>query len=183
MKESGAFLNQKIVCSQSFTKYLRQTLLSWALREKLNFCFFRSFWLALKQLWFWQGHWAFVFDSRKFWNFPYFSQDPKIMRLKLFCNRWGNSYISFLLPIIVLRIPFGVKKTWQYQKVSKYYEKDCLENLDLLFIILLTAPIAPESYFNWVLLYLSKKHAKINLNVFQYRFSTSLTDKVAKNSK
>ena len=36
---------------------------------------------------------------------------------------------------------FGLKYLVKYQKVSKYYANDCLQNFILLFMSLLTAPI------------------------------------------
>ena len=41
---------------------------------------------------------------------------------------------------------WGKKNLTKYQKVSKCYENECLKNFLLLFISLLTAPIAVFSY-------------------------------------
>ena len=50
------------------------------------------------------------------------------------------------------------KKMLNYQKVSKYYEHDCLQNFLLLFTTLLTALIVKNRlYFGWNLLHVSKK--------------------------
>ena len=63
-------------------------------------------------------------------------------------NSWDNLYISFLLLIIALPFTCGEKKVLaRHQKVSGYYEIDCVSNLLLLFISLLTAPIVKNSHF------------------------------------
>ena len=61
-------------CSlQSFTKYLRQTLVfTWdsALWEKFDFCFFRRFLLVLTIFSSWEEDWALRNNSMKFRDFP-----------------------------------------------------------------------------------------------------------------
>ena len=63
----------KNVYLQTFTKYLRQTLVfMWnsALREKFNFYFCKSFLLVLTKFSFWQEDWALGYHSMKFRLFP-----------------------------------------------------------------------------------------------------------------
>ena len=46
----------------------------------------------------------------------------------------------------------------KHEKVSKYYENDCLQKIFWLFMSILTAPIVKKQpCFRWNLLYLSKK--------------------------
>ena len=63
---------------------------------------------------------------------------------KLFGNSWANLYISCLLLIITLC--FTCRETCgetlvKFQKVSKYYVHDILQNFLLLFMSLLTASV------------------------------------------
>ena len=44
-----------------------------ALREKFNFCFFKSFLLVLTKFLFWQGDWALGYHSMKVRHFPVIS--------------------------------------------------------------------------------------------------------------
>ena len=54
-----------------------------------------------------------------------------------------------------------------YKKVSKYYENDCLQNLLLLFMSLLTAPIVKNSHiYTRIYFIFLKKCPKTNLKVF-----------------
>ena len=63
-------------CLQLLTGYLRLTLVfMWdgALREGFNFCFARTFILALTKLSFWQGDWALSSHFVGFRHFPHIS--------------------------------------------------------------------------------------------------------------
>ena len=52
------------------------------------------------------------------------------------------------------------------QKVSKYYETDCLQNFVLLFIFLLTIKFVKNSHIWPEFSYLYKKGPKANLKLF-----------------
>ena len=69
---------------------------------------------------------------------------------------------------------FWWKQNWvKFQKISEYYENDCLQNIGLFFMSLWKAPIVKHSRLNYILLFLLKNHVKTNLKIFQYRFSMS----------
>ena len=57
---------------QSFTRYLRSLVFmsNSALREKFNFCFFKSFLLVLIKFLFWQEDWAPGYHSMTFRHLP-----------------------------------------------------------------------------------------------------------------
>ena len=61
-----------------------------------------------------------------------------------------------------------------HQKVSKYYEHNCLQSFFLIFEFLLTALIVKTSPTGWNLLYLSKKRPRPNLKGFQYQIWNSV---------
>ena len=107
---------------QPWPKYMRQTLvLVWdsALWEKFNSNFLNSFLLALKKFSFWEEDWALGYNSMKTWHLLNSFYFPKILSLKLFGNWWGNSYISCLLLIIMIRFTCGERKIWQNIKKSQ----------------------------------------------------------------
>ena len=55
------------------------------------------------------------------------------------------------------------------QKVSKYNENGCLQNLFLIFMSLLAAPIVKSSHIQTRTYYIFlKNNPKTNLEVFQY---------------
>ena len=69
-----------------------------------------------------------------------------MLSLKSFGNFWGNLYIACLWVIIPHRLTCGEKKNLvERQKVSKYYENDCLQNF-ILLMSLLTDPICKNSH-------------------------------------
>ena len=66
------------------------------------------------------------------------------------------------------------KNLLNYQKVSKYYEHDCLQNFILLFMSLLTALIVKNSHIlAWSWLFQKKCH-RSNLKGFQYQIWKSV---------
>ena len=93
----------------------------WRTATRVQYPFFKSFWLVLKECSSWQGESALVCNSSKFWDVPVFSLFPKIVSLMSFGNSWDNSYVPCLFIIIKLRLTCGEKP----QYVSKYYENDC----------------------------------------------------------
>ena len=80
----------------------------------------------------------------KFWDFSDFSEFHKILILKSFGNERHNTYQLFAnnYSSFVLRWKVNLLN---YQKVSKYYEHDCLEIFLLVFISLLTGLIVESS--------------------------------------
>ena len=52
------------------------------------------------------------------------------------------------------------------QKISKYYETDCLQIFFLHFMFLLAAALLKKSYLGYNLLYFSKNCPKTNLKIF-----------------
>ena len=104
---------------QSFTKYLRRTLVFiWnsKLREKFNFCFSRDVLLALTKFSFFQEELELGYHSMKFRHFSDIS-------LKSFSN------------------------LVKHQNVSKYYENDCVIFFFFL-MFLLTALIVKNSHIH-----------------------------------
>ena len=101
---------------QSFTKYLRQTLVfMWNIevrKDLIFFFFFSSFLLASRNFLFWEGDWLLRYNFMKFLDFADFFYFPKSVSLKSFGNSWGNSYIPCLLLIIVLQFNCGERKIW-----------------------------------------------------------------------
>ena len=75
--------------------------------------------LALKKFSFWQEDWALGYVSVRFWDFPGFSQFPKIISLQSFGSSWCNSYMSCLLLIITLCFTCGERKIWSNIKWSR----------------------------------------------------------------
>ena len=87
------------------------------------------------------------------------------LSLKSFGNSWGNSYI----PCILIN-----------QKVSKYYDHDCVQNFILLFISWLKSPIAKSSHiFLTIYFIFQKKLPRSNLKVCQYK-NLDLSGKIEK---
>ena len=70
----------------------------------------------------------------------------------------SNNHQSCLLP--------RQENLVKHQKVSKYYENDCLQNFLLLFRSLLTPKFVKNIYLGYNFLSLSKKRPKTNLKFF-----------------
>ena len=67
------------------------------------------------------------------------------------------------------------KNLAKYQKVSKHYDPDCLQNFLLLFVSLLTAPIAKNIHIlTGIYFIFLKKRPRPSLKVFQYQIWTSV---------
>ena len=88
-------------CSlQSFTKYLRQTLVfKWdsALWEKFDFCFFRRFLLVLPTFSSWEEDWALRNNSMKFWDFPDISRVLSCLATRVYQFITNNHSLLHLL--------------------------------------------------------------------------------------
>ena len=75
----------------------------------------------------------------------------------------------------MLRFTCDEKKLVEYQEVITYYDNDCLQNIFLLFVSFLTAPviknshILAEPYFTF-----RKQCPGPNLNISQYQIWTSV---------
>ena len=54
--------------------------------------------------------------------------------------------MPYLLLTIALRFACGKKNLVKHQKVSKYYDHDCLQNFLLIFMSLLTAPVVIKNH-------------------------------------
>ena len=131
---------------QSWTKHLRETLVfisNRALQEKFNFCFSEVFCKYGKKFYFGKKaeHWAIFLLS-----FKILLMFPNFLYLKSFGNSRDNSYMPFLLLIITFRFTCDEKKVWSnIKRVSKHDDYDCLQNFNLLFMSLITAPIVKHS--------------------------------------
>ena len=113
----------------------------------------------------------------KIWHFPDIFWFLKIVSLKLF----GNSYIyQFIINKHALFHLWWKEHLLNPQKVSNYYEHDCLQNFILLFMSLLTvlslksSHILAGCYFN-----LLKRCPRPNLKglsiyLFIYLFITNI---------
>ena len=57
------------------------------------------------------------------------------------------------------------EKLVKHQKASKYYDQnfECLQNVFLLFISVISLNCQKQSHFGWNLFYFSKKHPRPNL--------------------
>ena len=113
---------------------------------KVQFLFFSSFLLVSTKFSFWEKDWALGYNSMKFLDLDV-SWFPKILSFKSFGNSQGNSYVPRLLLVSNLN---SFHLWWKdnlvkYQKVSKYYDEDCLINFLLRFMSLLTAPVFKNS--------------------------------------
>ena len=64
-------------------------------------------------------NWALGYNSINFWDFPNVSWFSKILRHISLGNSWGNSYISSLLPIFMLRLTCGEKEFGKVSKILK----------------------------------------------------------------
>ena len=96
---------------------------------KVQFLFFRGFFLLLTKFSFWEEDRVLYYNSMKTYNFPDNPEFPTILGLKLIGNSWGNSYIPCLLLIITLSFICAEKKNWKnIKKISKYCDQDCLQN-------------------------------------------------------
>ena len=90
------------------------------------------------------------------WHFRDISWFPKILSLKLFSNSSGNLWWK--------------ENLLNHQKVTKYYEHDCLQDFLLLFMSLLTAF---DSYILAGIIFIFlKKGPRPNLKGFQYQIWT-----------
>ena len=97
--------------------------------RNVQFLFFRSFLLVLK-------------------NFSFWEKDAKILSLKLFGNSWGDWCIPYLLLIITLRFTCCVRKFWPNIKNSQNAMTMIVcKNFLLIFVSLLTAPIVKTVIF------------------------------------
>ena len=95
---------------QSFTKYLRLTLVSMlnsALRESL-ISFYQKYFSSINKFSFWKENWALGYHSMQFRTFPDISLFPKIISLKSF----GNSYIPCLKVITAHHFTSNERKIW-----------------------------------------------------------------------
>ena len=85
-----------------------------------------NFLQVLMEYSFWEGEWALVSNSMKFWDFSEITEFSKVLRPRMFGNSWCHSLIQFLLRRITLRFTWGeIKLCKNYQKSSKYFDYDC----------------------------------------------------------
>ena len=84
----------------------------------------------------------------------------------------SDSYIPRLLLIIKL---LKFENLVKYQKVSKSYAHDCLQNFLFLFVSLLTASVVKNSHILAVIYFIFlNKRSGPNLKVFLYRIWPSV---------
>ena len=85
-----------------------------------------NFLQVLMEYSFWEGEWALVSNSMKFWDFSEITEFPKVLRPRMFGNSWCHSLIQFLLRRIALCFTWGeIKLCKKYQKSSKYFDHNC----------------------------------------------------------
>ena len=143
-----------------------------AIRKKFNYCFSGDFY----EYWFYHSsfnfgrrteHYAIILESfQVFLMFTIFLRSLVLSRLVTsktihMYEFITSNYSSFHL--------WWKKNLLNYQKVSKYYEHDCLQNFILLFMSLLTVLIVKNAHIlAWSWLF-QKKCYRSNLKGFQYQ--------------
>ena len=147
-----------------FTKYIRQTLVLMR-NSPLQFLFFRRFLPVLTKSSFRREDWALGN------NFEIFllsrSATGEATHIYQFIT---NNHASFHL--------CWKDNLLSHQKLSKYYEHDCLKNFLLLLMSLLIALIVKNSHIlGWNLFYLSKKRSRPNWKAFNTKFGPQWKDR------
>ena len=105
---------------------------------------FNSFFLILTKFLFQQEDWALGDQFIRFCDFPDISQFPKSDAVwQLVMQLVYNMFICNNRPLLHLWLK---EKFIKHQKVSIYYENNCLQNFLQLLISLLTTPIVKNSH-------------------------------------
>ena len=86
--------------------------------KKVLYLLLFAFWMLLPKFNFWEGDWALAYVSTQIWDFPNISLLPKIPRLKLFTNSWGNLYTKFAILDITFHFTCGESDL--YQNIVKF---------------------------------------------------------------
>ena len=116
--------NQTDSFLQSFTKYMRQTLVfMWnsALRKKLSFYFSGVFAKYWKKILCWKEDWALVCNSSKFWDFPgisYFSKVLSRSATRVATSIFHVYYKQSHFVSLVVKRKFGLKLGCSYFRLK-----------------------------------------------------------------
>ena len=122
--------------------------------KKSSVTIFQEFLLVLTKVSFWEEHWALGYNSMKVWGF-----------LELFGNFWGNLCVPCSWLIITLSCTCGERKIWSnIKKISKHFDHDCLQEINLPFMSLLIARIVSGSNWTPSLCYRSYSYQKCQTN-------------------
>ena len=121
--------------------------------------------------------WALGYDSLGFRHSWYFliSKDPK-------CWVAGELVAQLVYTMFISNNRASFHLWWKenlvkHQKVSKYYENDCLQNFLLLFMSLLTAKFVKNSHILARIYFISLKNAlKQTCNFFDTKFGIQWKD-------
>ena len=139
---------------QSFTGYFETNSsfrVKWRSPGRVWFLFLKSFLLVLLEFSFWRGGWALGYEDWGIilWGFEIFLIFPNLLgtgspsprplaagmpwSIKLFGSLWVNLNMFITNNRATLHL-WWKENLVKHQKVSKYYENDCLKNFLVLFM-------------------------------------------------